>query len=229
MKTSAIILFCLAALILPCTHGRASEVLQKQFQDNKVKAENGDAKAQYNLGDMYIRGKGAQTNYAEGIKWFRKSAEQNDAGAECDLGNCYDCGVGVTMDHVEAVKWYRKAAEQNFAPAQFNLGNSYRNGLGVETNYVEAAKWYRKAAEQNYAWAQFNLAHCYAEGAGVEVNGVEAYAWLTLAAKTDKEAAVSLDGLKAQLSPEQFKAAKQRVKELKAQIEARPRPTSAKN
>ena len=36
-------------------------------------AEQGDAKAQYNLGVMYDNGKGVTQDYKEAVKWYRKS------------------------------------------------------------------------------------------------------------------------------------------------------------
>ena len=92
-----------------------------------------------------------QENYAEAVKWFRKSAEQGDAGAQSKLGACYYSGQGVPQDYTEAVKWFRKAAEQGDADAQYNLGIGYANGQGVPQSYTEAVKWYRKAAAQGDA------------------------------------------------------------------------------
>ena len=42
-------------------------------------AEQGNAKAQYNLGVMYRDGNGVQQDYKEAIRLFRLSAEQGDA------------------------------------------------------------------------------------------------------------------------------------------------------
>ena len=48
-------------------------------------AEQGDAKAQFNLGVMYDKGQGVMRNYAEAAKWYRKAAEQGDADAQRNL------------------------------------------------------------------------------------------------------------------------------------------------
>ncbi len=45
-------------------------------------AEQGNAKAQFNLGVMYDRGLGVPQDYAEAVKWYRKAAEQGHAGAQ---------------------------------------------------------------------------------------------------------------------------------------------------
>ena len=46
-----------------------------------LKAEQGDAVAQFNLGVKYDNGQGVPQDYAEAVKWYRKAAEQGDAGA----------------------------------------------------------------------------------------------------------------------------------------------------
>ena len=38
--------------------------------------ENGDAIAQYYLGDLYDKGRGVPQNYAEATKWYRRSSER---------------------------------------------------------------------------------------------------------------------------------------------------------
>jgi TPR repeat protein len=136
-----------------------------------------DASAQYNLGVCYYNGEGVEKDYAEAVKWFRKSAEQGHAVAQYCLGVSYDKGEGVPQDYAEAVKWFRKSAEQGHAVAQYCLGVFYYRGEGVEKDYVNAAIWFRKAAEQNDAEAQRNLGVCYYNGEGVEKDYAEAVKW----------------------------------------------------
>ena len=73
--------------------------------------EQGNAKAQNNLGVMYDNGEGVIKDAAEAVKWFRKAAEQGYAYAQNNLGVMYEYGNGVIKDAAEAVKLYRKAAE----------------------------------------------------------------------------------------------------------------------
>ena len=92
-----------------------------------AKAEQGDAKAQYELGlDVYEK-----KNYTQSAKWLRKAAEQGHAGAQYGLGSMYYNGQGVPQDYSQAANWYLKAAEQGSPMAQFNLGGMYRDGEGV--------------------------------------------------------------------------------------------------
>ncbi|MDP2786498.1 MAG: caspase family protein [Pseudomonadota bacterium] len=108
-------------------------------------AKQGDAKAQYNLGNMYNEGLGVRKDATEAVKWYRKAAEQGNAEAQYNLGIMYTNGRGVRQDATEAVDWYRKAAEQGNASAQFGLGLFYAEGEGVRQDAAEAVKWYRMA------------------------------------------------------------------------------------
>ena len=74
-------------------------------------AEQGHADSQLFLGIMYYESRGAIQNYAEALKWYRKSAEQGVALAQLGLGIMYAGGKGVTKDYVAAHMWFSLAAE----------------------------------------------------------------------------------------------------------------------
>jgi TPR repeat protein len=120
----------------------------QSFEETKLLAEQGDANAQYNLGNMYIYGNGVPENNTEAVKWYRLAAEQGQANAQYNLGNIYLNGNFVPENYVEALKWYRLAAEQGYANAQTDLGVMYENGDGVPENYVKAYVWYSVSAAQ---------------------------------------------------------------------------------
>ena len=117
----------------------------------RKKAEQGDAAAQFELGDAYFLGQGIDLDYDSAIKWYMKSAEQGNADAEFALGFAHTLGAGVGN-----------------AAAQNSMGCSYYWGQGVEQDYTEAVKWLRMAADQGKGIALFNLGNAYAEGHGVE-------------------------------------------------------------
>jgi TPR repeat protein len=114
----------------------------------KQLAEQGNVKAQNNLGEMYFNGRGVPKDYVEAMKWFRKAAGQGNAQAQFNLGLMYVLGQGVPQDYAEAMKWYRKAAEQGNALAQFNLGSMYAKGHGVPQDNVLAYVWFDLAVPQ---------------------------------------------------------------------------------
>ncbi len=116
-------------------------------------AEQGDAKAQFNLGLMYHEGRGVPQDYETALKWYRLAAEQGDADAQNSLGWMYGKGEGVPQDYKTTLKWYRLAAEQRDADAQSNLGVMYYKGQGVLQDYVYAHMWSNIAVSNGYEGA----------------------------------------------------------------------------
>jgi len=192
---------CLLTL-LACLPMQADQYLDELL----TKAKQGDAEAQYWLGFSYFSGmNGAEENYVESAKWYRKAAEQGYKSAQYALGLAYRSGLGVSKNEKEAVKWYRKAAEQGDEDAQkelkdldkevvekqrdaveeqYNLGEKYKFGwVGVAKDEAKAVMYYRKAAEQGHMNAQYRLGGCYDLGEGVTKNENEAIKWYCKAAK----------------------------------------------
>ena len=119
------------------------------FQIWLALAEEGDVKAQYNVGWMNAYGIGALQDYEGAVNWYRKSADQDFVHAQFNLGNMYLRGDGVEQDYTLAFSWFLKAAEQGDAASQYNLGRMYILGKGVVANMAEAKYWIKKAYENN--------------------------------------------------------------------------------
>ena len=79
---------------------------QTDVEALRIKAEQGDAVAQTNLGVAYADGEGVPQNYTEALKWYRLAAEQSYARAQNSLGAMYANGQGVPQDYAEALKWF---------------------------------------------------------------------------------------------------------------------------
>tara|TARA_Y100000296_G_scaffold85902_1_gene123967 strand:- start:1193 stop:1624 length:432 start_codon:yes stop_codon:yes gene_type:complete len=84
-------------------------------------AEQGDVRAQFNLGYMYETGKGVSQNHKLAVTWYSLAAEQGYAPAQFNLAVMYRNGQGVPQNDKTALKWYTLAAEQGYAHAQNNL------------------------------------------------------------------------------------------------------------
>ena len=168
---------------------RFAEGANYRFASTRKAAEQGHAGAQYNLGIMYVQGRGVAQNDATAVSWYRKAAEQGHARAQYGHGIMYAKGRGVARSDATAVSWYRKAGEQGHAGAQFNLGDMYAKGRGVAQNYATAVSWYRKAAEQGHAGAQLGLGIMYAKGKGVAQNDATAVSWYRKAVSRYRKAA----------------------------------------
>jgi TPR repeat protein len=74
------------------------------------KAIKGSADAQYQLGSLYLTGKGTLQDFEEAAKWFTSAAEQNHALAQYELGLLYHNGLGVNPDNEKSYVWLNLAA-----------------------------------------------------------------------------------------------------------------------
>jgi TPR repeat protein len=196
------------------------EELTAKATEYRLAAEQGEAPAQFLLGDIYEEGKGVPQDYVEAAKWYRRAAEQGYAAAQLLLGTLYAQGKGVPQSDAEATQWYRLASEQGDDEAQFKIGVAYDLGRGVPKDDAEAAKWYRFAAEQGKADAQYLLGTMYISGEGVPQDYVLAHTWLNLAAsrlegKKREAAANSRNLLEELMTPEQIAEAQRLAREWK--------------
>ena len=117
---------------------------QREFQPL---AENGDPRAQYALGIMYLNGYLDPTSPNAAVEWLRSSAERDYVRAQTELARMYRTGDGVLQNFTEMVIWYERAAEQGDVGAQLFLADSYAYGYGVEPDIVQAYMWYQIAIE----------------------------------------------------------------------------------
>ncbi len=140
-------------------------------------ANQGDAEAQFNLGVMYLYGRGVSQDDEIACDWYKKAASQGYASAQNYLGVMYLYGRGVPKNYEKAWKWYLAAANQGDEGAQNDLGTMYYNGSGVTQNYEKAFEWCLKAANQGNATAQNNMGTMYYNGRGVHQDDKIACDW----------------------------------------------------
>lgn len=146
-------------------------------------AEQGDAVSQFNLGVLYLTGRGVGRDPSKAAQWYLRAAEQGEVNAQFNLALMLEQGIDISQDLTKAVYWYRMAAEQGDTAAQFNLGVMHDRGLGVQQNAFEAMRWYRRAADQGDARAAFNLGSLYAAGDTQVPDNAETALWLRKAAE----------------------------------------------
>jgi TPR repeat protein len=116
------------------------------FEEAKVRAEQGSAIDQDNLGRLYLEGTGVEQDDVEAANWARASAEAGYAPAQRGFAALLTEGRGVPQDFGEALKWLHKAAEQGDALAQERLASAYWRGIGTERRDAEAYAWSNVAA-----------------------------------------------------------------------------------
>lgn len=74
------------------------------------KAIKGSADAQYQLGLLYLTGRGTLQDFSEAAKWLILAAEQNHPFAQYELGLLYQVGQGVELNVEKSYVWFNIAA-----------------------------------------------------------------------------------------------------------------------
>ena len=127
MKTKKFLLVMFVVLALFA----GSAYAEKDIESLRARAEQGNAKAQNDLGVCYHNGDGVEKNFAEAVKWYLKAAEQNYAKAFDNLGSIYQFGgYGVEKNLPKALEYFRKGAEAGVPRSMNQIGYFYEYGLG---------------------------------------------------------------------------------------------------
>ena len=132
----------------------ASTVYADSFSDAEKLANQGDAKAQYELGMWYKYGDSTinlAKDEAKAVEWYEKSANQGYSKAQYQLAGLYDRGTGVAQDHAKAVFWLEKAADQGNAGALYALGIRYQAGSdGVSEDQEKGCALLKAAGDKGH-------------------------------------------------------------------------------
>lgn len=144
-------------------------------------AQHGDPNAQFQMGDLFMTGRGVARDPAAAAAWYRAAAQQGHAVAAGNLGVLYANGWGVPQSDAEAVDWFQKAANAGDSGGENNLGSMYIAGRGVGQSDALGAKWLSSAAQLGVPEAQYALGTLYANGRGVPRDDAQALKWLKAA------------------------------------------------
>lgn len=79
-------------------------------------AESGSAEAQYQLGNLYVLGRGVTKDEAKARQWFEQAVQQNHAGAQFALAQLLRISAPQRADEL-----LKSAADQGYAPAKAQL------------------------------------------------------------------------------------------------------------
>lgn len=131
---------------------RRMEGQRKKFAAALKRAESGDSKAQYDVGMMYLKGRGVKLDAASSRKWLEKSAAQSHEKAITRLAILLIKGEGGARDYKRARELLDSISDTS-ALAQYYLGELYASGRGVTQNYETAMNWYKKAGENGFSMA----------------------------------------------------------------------------
>ena len=140
-------------------------------------AEQGFARAQYNLGRLHADGRGVAQDFAEAAKWYRTAAGQGNAYAMNNLGVMYENGQGVAQGSRGGGEVFSRGSRAGQRGCAVEPRAHVRHRTRVPQDFAEALKWYRQAADQGDARAQFNVGRFHSQGHGVPVDHAEAIKW----------------------------------------------------
>ena len=85
---------------------------KESFSFMRAAADEGHAKAMYNLGLMFTHGKGVGVDERKAARWFGNAANEGLACAQFELSLRYRNGVGIDQNLRRANSWHRKAISQ---------------------------------------------------------------------------------------------------------------------
>lgn len=157
-------------------------------------AIQGNLKAHYQLGLMYLNGEGVAKDPAKALEQFQESGERWAA---------------------------RLRYKEGFPEAQYMLGTMYRDGVGTVKDPEAAAKWFGRAADQGHTESQFALAEIYLKSTELGPDYAEAYFWFTVAqdyltGEMEEQGKLYLEQAQQKLGPKELETVKQRVAEYEA-------------
>ena len=189
-----------------------AEEFSKAFDLFKQLAEQGNAKAQVAMGNMYRLGQSVNKDVNEAIKWYKKASLQNNSEAAFWIGIIYQRDLG---NHSEAIKWFQKSVSLGYNDAKDFLKQAqkideYWNRKVIKGyveyqkgNFASALSLFKEAIslgdvegnEREYRWyipeandtnidARYMLGQMYENGEGIEKNLDEALLWYTAALNT---------------------------------------------
>ena len=101
----------------------------------KDAAEDGNAEAQFLLGECYFNGRGTRQDFQSAEAWFTESAEQNNVQAQEKLGNLYLNGKFFELNYELGVSWYARAGAQGNVEAALIAAKHYFRGEKVKRNF----------------------------------------------------------------------------------------------
>ena len=144
-------------LTTPLAFAAGDYVWESKFAKELPKAEQGNVKSQYAIGEMYEKGKGTEVDINKAFKWYLEAAGKGNKKAAYKVGLFYYKGRAITKSYRIARTWFTKSADKKYARAEYYLGEIYENGHGVSRNYKTSLNWYKKALAGGYGTASAGI------------------------------------------------------------------------
>lgn len=181
------------AICRPCDLG--TDPFADKINFLTLKAENGNAEAQNDLGDLY-RNLSTSDSHTEKYhklaaeQYYKLAAEQGNKRALMSLALMYSKGDGVPKSLEKSFEYLKLAADQGDDCAQHFVARDFERGSGTVQSYDQAAHYYWLAANQGNAEALFGLGNLYEKGLGVPQDYSQAESYYYYAAKQGNDKAI---------------------------------------
>lgn len=154
------------------------EMMTAAFSWYKKAADQGDADAQYELGQLYANNDFDQYDLEKSIIWYKKAIDNGNISAAVSLAECYRYGIGIEKNPAKAFELYKKILEEGSYPnVQYEIALMYEEGVGVKQDTLQALAWYLVAAENGSLKAREKMGDLYYHGTFVEQNYAKAFKW----------------------------------------------------
>ncbi len=125
------------------------------FRFQSKLADQGNAEAQYKVGEMYELGKGVSPDNVKAREWLEKAANQGHRKAAYRVLLLDIKTQGMNAKRGELVNEITKEANAGSPDAQYFLGKMYASGLGKPKDLAQARILLNKAAFNGVPEAEF--------------------------------------------------------------------------
>ena len=98
-------IFVLTLIFSAATLAAGDYILEEKFHSEIKKAEKGDIKSQYAIGEMYEKGRGTDRDLKKAFDWYSKASKKGYKKAEYKLGMAYLNGKGVRKSHSQSINY----------------------------------------------------------------------------------------------------------------------------
>lgn len=152
-----------ATNLLGATNSLASSNLNTsitaEFQDHPIarqwftKAQDGDPKAEYLIGDMYYQAVDTENNYRQARHWLKRAANQDYVPALLALGLMYELGLGGNKDLAQANEYYARAIgadNPSFGPLSEDAITDQRDTLENSKGRLAMLTGVKRALQTEY-------------------------------------------------------------------------------
>lgn len=146
-----------------------------------LQVEEPDAQLEYRIGSNYLQGDGTQSNPAEALIWFAKSAEKGNSFAAYQAARLSE--ESPQPDSFIKSQYFYHLALNGFLAMErgtpndsieYRIGQMLFSGKGCAIEKAAAFQWMLRSAEQSNAHAQFQVGRMLQNGDGVAKDEIRA-------------------------------------------------------